>query len=112
MLIPLYRMGEYNDFVMRVSIPSLLVLWIGVAQTLTGDLKLKRAKALLGLFILGSLTGLNEIARSVDDPTYLSPVVSLPKLSLAKDQYMGSDRSFFFTRLAKDIPKEIPKDIQ
>jgi hypothetical protein len=76
-ILPVVRFGAANDFVMRVSIPSLAVLAIGAclalfaAQstseaapvTLRANLRLKKA-ALAGLLLIGAITPLQEFARA------------------------------------------------
>jgi hypothetical protein len=67
-LLPLVSFGAANDFVMRVSIPSLAVLaiaaWRGLAEAAPNpSARIKRA-ALAGLLVLGAVTPLQEFARA------------------------------------------------
>jgi hypothetical protein len=67
-LLPLVSFGAANDFVMRVSIPSLAVLaiaaWRALAEAAPNPpARMKRA-ALAGLLVLGAVTPLQEFARA------------------------------------------------
>lgn len=76
-VLPVARFGAANDFVMRVSIPSLTVLAIGACLALTGapspgdaaslpvpaNLKIRKA-ALAGLLLVGAVTPAQEFARA------------------------------------------------
>jgi hypothetical protein len=67
-LLPLVSFGAANDFVMRVSIPSLAVLaiaaWRALAEAAPNPTaRIKRA-ALAGLLVLGAVTPLQEFARA------------------------------------------------
>ncbi|MCL6588771.1 MAG: hypothetical protein K6U80_02350 [Firmicutes bacterium] len=75
LLIPSYKMGIYNDFVMRVSIPALTFLMVYVAKFLTAPIynnrKLLSLKIILVAFLLiGAITPFNEIYRSIDITTH------------------------------------------
>ncbi len=77
-VLPVVRFGAANDFVMRVSIPSLTVLAIGACLALfaappppveaaaapaRANLRIKKA-ALAGLLLIGAITPLQEFARA------------------------------------------------
>jgi hypothetical protein len=67
-LLPLVSFGAANDFVMRVSIPSLAVLAIAACRALAeaapnAPARIKRG-ALAGLLVLGAVTPLQEFARA------------------------------------------------
>lgn len=70
LLIPSYQMGINNDFVMRVSIPSLIFLMVFVAKFLTEPIQGKFKNGILkfllvGFLLIGAITPFNEIYRSV-----------------------------------------------
>ena len=70
-LIPLYRVGVSNDFVMRASIPALAILAVATGHTAADVLaRGGRARgALLGLALgLGGLTGLEEVGHTLTTP--------------------------------------------
>lgn len=70
-VLPVVSFGGANDFVMRVSIPSLTVLAIGACLALfagaataaPGKLRLKQA-VLVGLLLMGAVTPFQEFARA------------------------------------------------
>jgi hypothetical protein len=67
-LLPLVSFGAANDFVMRVSIPSLAVLAIAACRALAAaapstPARIKRG-VLAGLLVLGAVTPLQEFARA------------------------------------------------
>jgi len=76
-VLPVVRFGAANDFVMRVSIPSLAVLAIGACLALIAEpssvtttpgrvratLRIKKA-ALAGLLLIGAVTPFQEFARA------------------------------------------------
>jgi hypothetical protein len=69
-VLPVVSFGAANDFVMRVSIPSLTVLAIGACLALFAgaaaaapNLRIKQA-VLVGLLLLGAVTPFQEFARA------------------------------------------------
>jgi hypothetical protein len=71
LLIPNFKMGIFNDFPMRVSIPALTFLFVFVAKFFTDPSpkgsKIRILKYILILFLLiGAVTPYNEIYRSID----------------------------------------------
>jgi hypothetical protein len=81
-LLPLVSFGAANDFVMRVSIPSLAVLAIAACGALAeaapnAPARVKRG-ALAGLLVLGAVTPLQEFARAaVLEPWPINPNATL-----------------------------------
>jgi len=69
LLIPNYYAGVSNDFVMRASIPALIILMVYVSTFLLSEVaiyKNQRVKIFLVIFLLiGAITPLQEISRSV-----------------------------------------------
>jgi hypothetical protein len=67
-LLPLVSFGAANDFVMRVSIPSLAVLaiaaWRALAEAAPNPPARIKRGALAGLLVLGAVTPLQEFARA------------------------------------------------
>ena len=71
-LIPLYRFGVANDFVMRVSIPLLAIIALRTAAILIAAIEyqaFKFAFSIMTILILGSVTPISETLRSL----YLTP---------------------------------------
>jgi hypothetical protein len=63
LLAPFYRIGTYNDFAMRASIPALGLFAVLTAKTiLTSPRRL--ALPALAIFLLGSVTAGGELARA------------------------------------------------
>ena len=62
-LIPFYKIGPSNDFVMRASIPALAILAVTTGHTACHALQTGGARILVIalVLVLGSLTGLTEI---------------------------------------------------
>lgn len=69
LILPFGQIGWSSDFVMRASIPALLILAFAATEALiTGGLPV-RYRVWLGLaFAFGSLTGGHEIARALTNP--------------------------------------------
>ena len=124
LLIPLYRMGKFNDFSMRVSIPALFILMVLCLQRLfdaeaSGDAKNKRI--IIICLCLGYLTSCTEIQRNLTmtlmtpEENYLrNNVYSFGNIEwenedyiyLHVNQYMSLDKdyknSFFYKYLAQE----------
>ena len=118
-LIPFYRYGGNNDFVMRVSIPALFLLAILLARALHSQ-SLNRFKRIIltVLVVLGAITPLVEFRRHTkairDAGTILrTPAISQVRsvgrwgLSGEKDevimlQYVGSSSAPFFQFMTKE----------
>jgi hypothetical protein len=64
-LIPLICFGFYNDFCMRVSIPSLCILYFYIIRYINDNGKYKNL--LMILLLIGSLTGVFEISRGLQN---------------------------------------------
>ncbi len=109
LLIPFYRVGEYNDFVMRASIPALFALWIVVGRALFDPaVERWRRAALAALVVVGSLTPTMEIARSAAHyGIRIRPLERIPALPVAHpnmalaSQYVGPPDAPFFRYLAR-----------
>jgi hypothetical protein len=117
-LLPLWRLGFSNDLAMRASIPSLWVLWLMTGKVLLGagaealrraaPLRLRVAYGLLVVVVVaGSLTGLAEVARSLQNyrfgPPSLDAVATTADANRANtvEQRVGDSEAFFFRYLGK-----------
>ena len=100
-LLPLVYLGPANDFVMRASIPSLTVLAIGAGLALVApsdDGRRKRMKAVLAaLLLIGAVTPLEEIARSI-----FLPVWPINMEATLIDANCGSFAAHYIARLGDD----------
>lgn len=116
-LIPIYHAGVSNDFVMRTSIPALIILMIYVSTFLLHEVKTsisKRVKIFLVIgLLLGAITPVQEIIRSVE-MTLLHPnhriTYDIGTLSILDETRRGPislyvskepEKSLFFKYLAK-----------
>ena len=115
-VLPFYRMGIHNDFVMRVSIPALFCLLVLMGRTLHRDVVDRLTKiALIFALAIGSVTSLAGLSYSVagtyknimglpNDPTIntrgiVEVYLGLPDYFL---QYVGSFESPFFQYFSKE----------
>jgi len=110
-LIPFYIFGFYNDFSMKVSIPSLFIVQIVLARFLLSDLSpiegLVRRFVLLILFF-GAITPLSEISRGIHfyywQSGYESIVTTEPE---HVSQYLGNGESSFFRYLGRKAKPQV-----
>jgi hypothetical protein len=105
-LIPLYRVGLFNDFAMRVSIPPLLILMLLVARGLLqksvhATSSLFRI-ALLAVLVLGSVTPLYEFFsrykadfKTLETPCIDSGCGSQVAGNEIRDFYWSDEMPFF-----------------
>jgi hypothetical protein len=105
-LVPLYRIGMFNDFAMRVSIPPLLLLMLLVARGLLQKSQ-SRNSVLLRLFLvvafgLGSVTPLYEFFaryhsdyKSLEQPCIDSGCGSQVAKPELRDHFWSIDMPFF-----------------
>ncbi len=122
LLIPFCHGGRTNDFAMRVSIPALLILMVYVARYLFVSTNRFKIIVLIVLCLIGSITPLCEIYRSVHATAshydqrladHVQSLASLHNIIMAEkeglfkaNQVMRVDpkKTFFFKYFAKDIP--------
>ena len=122
LVLPIYRMGLFNDFLMRVSMPSLLLMTLGIVsllyKTITEGLYRKSFPVILMwiFFAIGATVPVRFLA------TPLWPAVRVAKNSIADDsysiydlndlhggweisfQYRGSNKSFYYKYLSSNYP--------
>lgn len=107
--IPFFRLHDNytNDFVMRASIPSLLVLMILLLQYLYDNEILKIKKVILVfVFIIGSITAIHEFTRTISYIGTQYTNITLPKQRLlASDNIANTPESFFWRHMAKNNSK-------
>lgn len=105
-LIPFYRLGYFNDWCMRVSIPSLFLLWAGVGRSLLRAPFTLESRLLLVLCVFGAFGAMRESARgwftlgATPPPMHEHDHIPHIEADFAR-QYMGNDQTFFFQHLAK-----------
>lgn len=106
--IPSYKIGVYNDFCMRVSIPALFALWIFCYNAVFSPFILHNRfrnfilkPFLLAFILIGSIAGISEFKRACTDtrislrPTE-SQGVLIVDLAGFMPQYVGRTDSLFF----------------
>jgi len=101
-----YRLGIFNDWCMRTSIPALLLIWAGTARSMLRPPYTTETRILVLLALMGSFGALHESARSWFplrwQPSPIDERVHVPHLEPAiATQYLGRDTAFFFKHLAK-----------
>ncbi len=114
--IPLYRLGKYNDWVQRVSLPSLFLLWVFVLQAIP-SIKAGIRFWLITVFILiCSFDSIAWIYQSVrfngftfgHHPLPYDQVRTMPEASLENDwpleQVLAPANASFFKYIAKKKP--------
>ena len=111
-ICPWYIIGICNDFCMRVSIPALVILMCLVIDTLIKSKESNKRRltaAIICLLVIGSITPLNEIVRSVSY-TIETEKSALPQGTYSlnpieeasiRDQFYGYADNFFFSYLVK-----------
>jgi hypothetical protein len=106
-VLPIYRIGLYNDFAMRASNPSLFVLSVLIAQNLVSNHGRIKNPSLFVLLLLGTLTGLFETGRSL---SYRANRMPDPQKTLSfrqsemlvgTNQYNGDLKGLFFRTFVK-----------
>lgn len=117
-IIPFFRLHDNytNDFVMRASVPSLLVLMILLLQYLYDKEALQRKKVMLIIvFMIGSVTGIHEFSRTISYIGSDYTNITLPKQRLlTADNIANTPDSFYWTYLAKknaDVQQERFRDV-
>lgn len=113
LIVPMISFGPHVDFVMRASIPSLIVLFVLLMDTLgkyRTDGHRKGAAILTVLLLLGSLTAYHEIVRSVSttvehaqnsDVAIIANEINLFEDGLRGNFFGEYQDSIFFKYLAK-----------
>ncbi len=117
-VFPFYIMTYSNDLMMRGSIPALFILCYFVIKYMLESDKVKVIIPMLIVLIIGSITPIHEISRSVFATTvlhrrepinpYIESVVcpkTMEGTKICYDQFYVSEynNKFFFKYLSKDI---------
>ena len=120
LLLPFFRYGQWNDLVMRASIPSLYVLCLFTLRTIDRfSWKKLLSLVLLGGLFLGALTPVIEFRRHFQKMSqrgvwYLLPepgtlyTLRSPVNPSFLLQYVGDSESLFFAFLTKPLPDSSP----
>ncbi len=111
-LLPFYRIGLLNDWVMRVSIPALFGLWVLVLRVVSsGGFRWDRwySSLLLLCLFIGAIQPFYQFGVQVEGTTWgLDYAGGTPRVSIGRvpkrflPQYLGRPDAFFFRHLVSD----------
>jgi len=95
-LIPLYRLGYANDFVMRVSIPALTLLCARSVPALSalGQQPVRQRIIALAIVLVGAVTPAVEIWRNVTEKAFPPSACNVME-SLQDGPYAGSPLDYY-----------------
>jgi hypothetical protein len=113
MLIPLYKLGKYNDWAQRVSLPSLFLMWVVLYSALK-DVKSNLSKVFIVILtLLGSIDSYSFISKSMYLNSFISSQNPIPEKQVLEwpetsikygwplEQSIAPKEAFFFKYLAK-----------
>jgi hypothetical protein len=110
LIIPLYKVGSYNDFAMRASMPLLFCLFLCWVRALPIALQKNKTVfiAVIFIYLIGAVTPINEFIRGSRGlgfhPRQIQYVPTIPSSHPDRTfivlQYFGDPNSFFFRYLA------------
>jgi hypothetical protein len=112
-LIPLYKLGKWNDFVQRVSMPALFFLWILVVRGWQISKSVFFKIVMVTLFCIGSWDSVYHILFSLKVTNYKLKYTAIPYDSVHNfvetskrekwpiEQSFAPDSALFFRYLAK-----------
>jgi hypothetical protein len=112
-LLPVFRLGIYNDLVMRSSVPSLFIFWAMVAKILIDSTVRVRIRhnflysMIMAVLIIGFYPAMRNILDSVEKYHFGPPEISSVATSAEANspdivlQRMGNMQSFFYIYLGK-----------
>jgi hypothetical protein len=120
-ILPIYKVGSFNDFCMRASIASLFILWAFVGNIIFEFKTLVRGKLIVlywlivFTFVVGTFSSFVEISRSFHSYTFGPPASSsikstsdYAKMSSTSEsaritimQRMGNNKAIFYTYFGK-----------
>jgi hypothetical protein len=106
LIFPLFYIPDGN-FVMRASIPPLFVLMLMVIDEIESPNKNRKLfPVLVAALLIGGITPLHEIARTIFYTMRNSEVaVRTEEMILRDKNFMGDSRKFFFRYMAKKEPR-------
>ncbi len=109
LVLPIYSYGQYNDLMLRASIPALFYLFLTVASYFVIKkfsfreviIKNTALKLLFILLAIGSFTAIVEISRAIYNPHKRMPILSAADYGIYSYQFLGDKETFFFKYLAR-----------
>lgn len=112
--IPLFRYGLWNDWVGRVSMPSLVIL-LAFTWRAFGQATARWRGALLGILVLAAMSPLAQLTSSFRamgykiafKPQPVKQVLDLPSVCVgySLDQFVAKENTFFYKYIAKEKSK-------
>lgn len=112
-IIPLYRYGLWNDWCTRVSMPSLLMMYIFACKAIKYG-TLKQKTVMIAVWFMGTVGPTISLVGSIRHSGYTikwSPpeyafVGDVPSICVGfpVEQFVAKPNTFFFKHLAKDTP--------
>lgn len=113
--LPLWRVGAFNDLMMRSSLPAFAALSFLLLQRATNASSVWKKTALAAL-LMGSgglafdirrhieFAGIREGKIDFSEPSKIPSLPATPDLTSLLSQYLGSPQSGFFRKLARSLP--------
>jgi hypothetical protein len=111
LILPLYRLGMYNDLAMRASLPALFMLWIVLLRVrwpAAWRAQPVLTQALVLCLALGAFQPVSDITEqlvktraSTDEPGIPGNLSIVMLHQNSQRQYLGDPDSFFFRYLAR-----------
>lgn len=101
-IIPLIIVGSSLDFCMRASIPALLLVTLWCIEVIDHNKKDLVTWVLIGLLVIGSVTPLHEMKRTLVNTKEEYVLESVGnEVILTGDNFSGSTEGFFWEVIAK-----------
>lgn len=111
LICPLIKVGSGGDFCMRASIPSLLILYYMVVESLQKDMQERNIRCLIMIMILavGSINVVHEIGRSVTNTVQQyqqyhevrNQIISEERMLQGSNFSGETEDNFFFSHLSR-----------
>lgn len=114
-VLPIWRIGTFNDLMMRASLPAFAMLSLLLLQAV-GEQSRVWKKVALAILMLGSGGLVFDLVRHIEfmggrasqtdftSPAKVPPLPLTPDLSGLLDQYLGSTQSSFIRIIARPLP--------
>ena len=105
LMLPWYKMGLLNDFVMRVSIPALWILGFFWIESIMNQKNKKIIIIAMIIFIIGGIYPTRLFIRGITHFSWGPPKASLTTYEdpTFRKQYLGYGKSIFFTYFAPHV---------
>ena len=114
-LLPLWRVGTFNDLMMKASLPAFSLLTFLLLQK-AGNSTLLWKKAAIATLVAGAGGLAFDIYRHIEfsskraeqidftTPAAIPILPATPDLVDLLDQYLGSPQALFFSKVARPLP--------